>query len=225
MLKRMYAEHPSPSPLIRSLWEVDVTHDGSWVSPADEFWGLVFGVDRGERTAELVGPSLDPRPMSATAGGRFWGVEFEAHVFWHGLDKADVLGAIHLLPSSGDGGFVLAGTRVPFTPLDGLEALVETLVARGVIVAEPLVALALRPGGPVPGSERTVRRRVRHVTGLGRKQVQQLQRARTAYRLLQLGTPLAAAAAEAGFADQAHMTRSLRVFAGRTPARILRGEG
>ncbi len=220
----MYSEHPSSSPLIRCLWQVDVDRDGSWVSPANEFWGLVFGVQDQRYSTELVGPSMDPRPMSATAGGRFWGVEFEAHVFWRGLEKVAVLGEIRTLPMRGSEHFELAGVRCPFADFDTLEILVDSLVGQGVLVNEPLVAVALRQGDEVvPASERTLRRQVRATTGLGRKQVQQLQRARKAYELLQRGTPLAAAAVEAGFADQAHMTRALRAFAGRTPARILGG--
>lgn len=218
----MYTEHPSWSPLIRCLWQVDIIHDGSWISPANEFWGLVFGEAQGRRSTEVVGPSIDPRHMSASGEGRFWGVEFEAHVFWRGLDKVTVLGEIRELAMSGTEHFELAGVRFPFTTFKDLEALVDSLVGQGVLVADPVVAVAL--GGDdavVPTSERTLRRQMRSRTGLGGKQVKQLQRARAAYELLQLGTPLADAALEAGFADQAHMTRALRVFAGRTPARIL----
>ena len=46
-----------------------------------------------------------------------------------------------------------------------------------------------------------------------------MARFRLALGLVRAGEPLAAAAAEAGYADQAHMTRELVALAGRTPAR------
>lgn len=46
-------------------------------------------------------------------------------------------------------------------------------------------------------------------------------RARHAFELLQQGVPPAECAEECGYSDQAHLTRSLRVFHGLTPARIL----
>jgi methylphosphotriester-DNA--protein-cysteine methyltransferase len=52
------------------------------------------------------------------------------------------------------------------------------------------------------------------------KQIEQLERARHAYQLLRQGTPAAEAALLAGYADQSHLTRSLKVIEGKTPARI-----
>jgi AraC-like DNA-binding protein len=51
-----------------------------------------------------------------------------------------------------------------------------------------------------------------------------IQRARHAAFLLGAGAPIAHAVHEAGYYDQAHLTRSLRRRMGTTPARIRRGE-
>ena len=72
-------------------------------------------------------------------------------------------------------------------------------------------------------SERHRQRRVRATTGLTRKQIDQLARAREAFAMLLQGVPASECAARSGFSDQAHLTRSLRTFHGQTPAQVLSG--
>jgi AraC-like DNA-binding protein len=47
-----------------------------------------------------------------------------------------------------------------------------------------------------------------------------VSRFRIALALVRAGAPLAAAAAEAGYADQAHMTREMAALAGRPPGAL-----
>jgi methylphosphotriester-DNA--protein-cysteine methyltransferase len=56
--------------------------------------------------------------------------------------------------------------------------------------------------------------------GYGPKTFARVARFWRALALVRAGESLAAAAAEAGYADQAHMTRELVVLGGRTPALI-----
>lgn len=60
----------------------------------------------------------------------------------------------------------------------------------------------------------------RQIVGLTRKQINQIQQAEYATKLLQKGLSSTAAAAEAGYADQAHMIRSLKKLRGKTPSQI-----
>jgi methylphosphotriester-DNA--protein-cysteine methyltransferase len=53
-------------------------------------------------------------------------------------------------------------------------------------------------------------------------QFRQIQRARLATNLLQAGAPILDTVHEAGYFDQAHLTRSLRLLIGQTPLRIAR---
>ncbi len=89
--------------------------------------------------------------------------------------------------------------------------------------------LARVPATPVPVlagalglGERQLRRRFAAAVGYGPKTFARVERFRAALALVRAGEPLARAAAEAGYADQAHMTREMAVLAGRTPA-LLRG--
>ena len=87
--------------------------------------------------------------------------------------------------------------------------------------------LARAPSTPVPVlagalglGERQLRRRFAAAVGYGPKTFARIARFRTALALVRAGTPLAAAAAEAGYADQAHMTREIAALAGSTPGAL-----
>ena len=85
--------------------------------------------------------------------------------------------------------------------------------------------LGRAPATPVPVlagalglGERQLRRRFAAAVGYGPKTFARVERFRAALALVRAGEPLARAAAEAGYADQAHMTREIAALAGRTPA-------
>jgi AraC-like DNA-binding protein len=75
--------------------------------------------------------------------------------------------------------------------------------------------------GEVGLGARQLHRRCRTAFGYGPKTLARVLRLQRALALARRGTPLAEAAAGAGFADQAHLTRDVRELAGRTPAALL----
>jgi len=82
---------------------------------------------------------------------------------------------------------------------------------------DPVAAAAVR--GDASGlSARSLERRVARSMGLTRGAIRQIQRAETAVELLTSGVPVRDVAGAAGYADQAHLTRSLKRFVGQTPA-------
>ena len=90
-----------------------------------------------------------------------------------------------------------------------------------VLLRDPVVNAVLQDQ-PQDLSARTVRRRFLLATGLTPKAIEQIERAQRAAALLEQGESLLDAAYLAGYADQAHMTRSLKRFIGQTPAHIAR---
>ena len=99
---------------------------------------------------------------------------------------------------------------------------VNRLVRQGLILRDPVVAESLQddPGGQ---SKRTLQRRVARATGLTRSTITQIARAEKAVEALGNGLSPQDAALLLGYADQAHLTRSLRRFIGQTPAQVNRG--
>ena len=67
-----------------------------------------------------------------------------------------------------------------------------------------------------------MQRRFLRATGLSHAAVVQIERAHRAQALLQAGVPILDVVALAGYADQPHLTRSLKRFLGETPAQIAR---
>lgn len=120
------------------------------------------------------------------------------------------------------GHVTLAQHAVPFPEFADLEAFTDRLLELDVLRCDGDVRRILS-GDDTGYSERHRQRRVRAATGLTRKQIEQLSRAREAFALLMQGVPPIVCAARCGFADQAHLTRSLRAFHGQTPAQVLSG--
>jgi AraC-like DNA-binding protein len=65
-----------------------------------------------------------------------------------------------------------------------------------------------------------VERRVVRATGLTRGTIRQIRRAEKAVDLLAARVPAPEVARRAGYADQPHLTRSLRRFVGHTPSQL-----
>jgi methylphosphotriester-DNA--protein-cysteine methyltransferase len=70
-------------------------------------------------------------------------------------------------------------------------------------------------------TERSVQRRFLRATGLTYSTVRQIERAERTVTLLTSGTSIRDAVEIAGYSDQAHMTRSLQRFLGKTPGRVV----
>lgn len=215
----MYREWELPQPEVRCAWSVDATAGGWWTQPATEFWGLGFSSTAKGVGVEVVGPAAHPQRFEMQPGDRFWGVELHAHVFLRMLPKSS-FELVQDLPSTSET-FRLGGRDYAIPDEHRLGLMVDELVAGGVLSTEPTVELAL--SGRASQSGRTLRRQVLEVTGLNRQQIAGMARAREAFKLLSEGVGIGEVVELAGYSDQAHLTRSLRALAGRTPREILAG--
>jgi AraC-like DNA-binding protein len=220
MFPRVWEERAGRSPRVRTVWRATVKSPERCSVIGSEYWGLSFIRRRdGELAAELDGPSLRNRVVDGHLGERYWGVELAAYVAIPGMPKQAILGETVTLPVSG-GHVVLGDHRWPVPAWPDLEDWVDHLAEnRGLLVDEE-VRKALN-GDRIGASERTWQRRYRRTVGLTAQQIDQLHRAQHGYFLLQTGHSPAEAAAAAGFADQPHLTRSLRLIRGQTPAAII----
>jgi AraC-like DNA-binding protein len=90
-----------------------------------------------------------------------------------------------------------------------------------VLVRDELVQSALE-GQPRAATIRSMQRHFLSALGMTPKQFAQVKRAMHAVDLLRRGETPAAVAMEVGYADQPHLTRSLKAIMGRTPGQILR---
>ncbi|MGU3503102.1 helix-turn-helix domain-containing protein [Mycobacterium sp. C31M] len=193
---------------------------GRYPVTGSEYWGLSF-IRRQDGTpaAELDGPSLRGRTVDGHLGERYWGVELAAYVAVPGVPKRALLGETVNLPISKEH-VTLGEHRWPIPDYTELEDWVNHLAEHGGLLVDEEVRKAL-DGDRIGASARTWQRRYRRTVGLTAGQVEQLHRAQLGYLLLQSGHTPAEAAAGAGFADQPHLTRALRLIRGQTPAAII----
>lgn len=218
----MYEERQLDSPHIECVWQARAVREERYLTPAVEYWDIWFARQPdGEEVAGLSGPSVGHRWIASVVGEHGWGVQLRAHVVVPGVSKRLVLGGEQRLPVE-DGLVQIGRHRLPFPEFEELETFVDRLLDLDVLRSDDDVRRMLS-GDDTGYSERNWQRRVRDATGLTRKQISQLVRAREAFELLQQGVPPAECAMRCGFSDQAHLTRSLGAFHGQTPARILSG--
>lgn len=237
----MYREQPPPPALagvVECLWR----HDGRGDSPVlpdgrvDLVWTVV---DRVYVAGPQTGPMACPfDPPFAAAGVRFHPGVAPALL---GVPAHELVDAHVPLADIDTGPARTLHTRLDRLP-DPREG-VETVAtwARAGRGPDPLVGhAAALLGGRVPVaevarevalSERQLQRRFQDSVGYGPKTLQRILRFRRFLAVLSgdartADGALARAAAEAGYADQPHLTRESRRLAGRTPrelARLWRG--
>lgn len=212
----MYREHEAPAGLA-CLWTREsaepyvarVVPDGCtdiiWVPDTDHLF--------------VAGPDTQPHPTTITPG-RMFGVRFP--------------------PGTGPSVFgvpahALRDLRVPLTELvPGVRlSTPDEIVAFAVDRLRPdpavhAVASALRrsPVSTVAWdlglSSRQLHRRCLDAFGYGPKMLQRVLRFDRAVALARAGKPFASVAAESGYADQAHLSREVREFAGMPLSQLIR---
>lgn len=221
-MESMYEERRLDSPVLECVWQARATRDERYLVPAVEYWDLWFAREPdGELRAGLAGPTMGHRWIRSTIGEHSWGIQLKAHAVLPGVSKELLLGGEQKLVVEA-GHVTLSHHAVPFPEFEDLESFARRLLKLDVLRHDDDVRRMLS-GDDAGYSERHRQRRIRATTGLTRKQIEQLSRAREAYALLLAGVPPTECAARCGFADQAHLTRSLRAFHGQTPGQVLSG--
>jgi AraC-like DNA-binding protein len=209
----------SDAPLVDCVWLCRSSDAGQVRSISSSHWHLVVGETDGRTEVTVHGPetrvTMAPVPRDAT-----WvGIRFRLGTVLHGLPVGDLVDRNLALPSAADRRFWWNGTTWRVPSYDDAEDLVERLDREALIGSEPLVKDAL--GGTSRGlSLRTTQRRFHAATGLTRRAVQQIERARLAGVRLREGATPTEVAHELGYHDQPHLTRSVRRFLGMTPAEL-----
>jgi AraC-like DNA-binding protein len=242
-----YLEWPAPAGLrhaIACLWAQVTPDDGQdrdgLVLP-DACSDLIWEPGRG---AYIAGPDTGPARTVMKAGTVIVGVRFRPSAGGPALglplselrDQRVALADLRRrdarrLPGTLDPGTAairaleLAGALVVGADPDPAAARAAVLLADPRARAEDVAA-------DVGLSMRQLRRRCHAVVGYGPKTLQRVLRFRRFVARLDAGLPsgqdahdLAALAAQAGYADQAHLTRECRALAGLTPGVLARQRG
>jgi methylphosphotriester-DNA--protein-cysteine methyltransferase len=128
-----------------------------------------------------------------------------------------------VLPPVSSTSFWLKGSAWELPGPDNADVFVERLARAGLLVHDPVVSAAVLDDDVEGRSRRSVERRVARATGLTRGAIRQIRRAERAVELLGRGVPPLDVARRVGYADQPHLTRSLKRFVGQTPSQNAAG--
>ena len=217
-----FRDRPSDSPYIERVWQGRSDGGGPFVSVAAGHLELV--VTRLEKLTMVTvrGPETRATTIDCPPDGEWSAIRFRLGVHMPALptqllvDHRDV----HL-PVAADGSFALLGSRWSLPDLENAERYVAALARHGVIARDGVVEAAIR-GHRQPLTTRSVQRHFRRTTGMTHGLFRQIERARYAAILLRDGASILDTVHETGYFDQAHLTRSLKVLIGETPASVIR---
>jgi AraC-like DNA-binding protein len=215
---------PSDSSLVESVWRTRSEEAGSFISAAAVHCGIVVTHYQDKTTITVRGPETKATPAAYPAGVEFFGIVFKIGTFMPHLPAKLLMNRNDMnLPEANSRAFWLHGSAWEFPNFENVDTFVKRLVREGLLVHEAVVDAALQ-GQPQDLSLRAVQYRFLHATGLTQSTVYQIQRARQATALLEQGSSILDTVYEAGYFDQAHLTRSLKRYMGQTPRQITLGE-
>lgn len=186
-------------------------------------WVMVVTRHEGRVFLTVRGPETKATTAECPAEGEWVGIHFKVGTFMPLLpngcirDRSDIN-----LPTVSRRSFLLNGSVWEYPTFDNADVFVNRLVKKGLVVRDAGIETALR-GQSRAFSRRTEQRHFLRTTGMTRTTIRQIERARYATGLLRNGSSILQAVHDAGYFDQAHLTRSLRHFVGQTPAQVLRG--
>jgi hypothetical protein len=209
----------SESPFVSAIWKSHSVSTGTFSSIAVSHWEMVITKQHGKTYINMRGPETKATPATCQEEFEAIGIQFKLGTFMPHLPVTDLVDGAVDLPEAAFKSFWLYGSTWEVPTFDNAEGFVEKLVHDGLLVQEPIVDVVLQDQG-AGVSLRSVQRRFLRATGLTLGLVSQIERARHAMDLLEQGVSILDTVELAGYADQPHLTKSLKRFIGETPTNV-----
>lgn len=216
-----FDDRESDSPYVERIWRSRSRTGGSFLSMAEGNIELVVTRLPGLLAVTLRGPVSRGSLVECPPNGEWFVIRFRLGTYLPRIPTAALIDhhdvQLVMLPN---GCFRFSDMTWEIPTYDNAEIFVARLARAGVIARNHATDAAVE--GDVDWmSRRSVQRHFRRVTGMTFSSYQQIQRARHAAALLASGNSVLSTAFDAGYFDQAHLTRSVRQLIGMTPARLL----
>lgn len=213
-------EHFSDSPYVNMIWQTRSEADGTFNSVAVPNWELVFTTLEGKTTLTIKGPETRATTAYCPPDAEFLGIQFKPGTFLQPYPTNTLTnGGLNMLEASCQS-FWLGSNTWQLPTFDNADYFINRLIQQGLLTHDPIVDSILQNHQP-DVSQRTVQRRFVHATGMTQATFHQIQKAQHALTLLKQGMSILDVVDMAGYADQPHLTRSLKRFMGQTPAQVV----
>jgi Helix-turn-helix domain len=209
----------SRSRFVEGMWWARSEPEDSFISVAASRWEMCVTQQRGSAWLTVRGPQTKATITRIPDDAEFFGIQFSLGAFMPSLRPGQLIDRTLTLPQATATSFWLDQSAWELPGPDNADVFVDRLERAGLLVHDPVASAGLQ-GGVEGLSTRSVERRVSLATGLTRGAIRQIRRADKAVELLSAGVTACDAAHQAGYADQAHLTRSLKRFVGQTPSQI-----
>lgn len=223
-MKFTFEQRLSDSPLVDAVWRTESVGGGSFTSVAESHWGMVVTRQKDKIWLTVRGPETISIPAPVPEDAEFMGIVFKHGTFMPHLPPVQITDRELNLPEASSQSVWLNHSVWEFPTFENVDTFIQRLVRQEILVHDPIVAEVLQ-NRPVNLSQRTVQRRFLQATGITLGTLEQIERAHRAVALLEQGISIADTVDQLGYADQPHLTRSLKRFMGKTPAQILRLSG
>src|SRR5262249_50413324 len=221
MMNTTYEERLSDSPYVERIGKFRVETAYSRSCPANILSNMLLVRYKGKTSLSVWGPETKFGVMDYPAGAEFLFIAFRLGAFLPQLPAAKLVDSGITLPDATSQSFWLNSSTWQYPNYENADTFVDWLVRDGLLVREPIVDAVLQDH-PLDMTLRTVRHRFLRATGLTKNYLHQLESARPALVLLQTGVSILDTVDQMGYADQPHLTRSLKRLFGQTPAQIAR---
>jgi AraC-like DNA-binding protein len=213
----------STSSLVEIIWYSRSDQVTPFTSQAINHWEIVIWGFEGKTHVILRGPETKARPAASHEGAEYFGIQFKLGTYIPHLPTIDRVDGDIELPEASSKSVWLNGSAWQIPDFENVDVFVARLERQGLLKRDPVVKATIE-NQPQELSPRTIRRRFLHTVGLTPKTFLRIERARQAAQLLQQGTSIPDVVFHTGYADQPHLTRSLKHFLGLTPALMVRTE-
>jgi len=212
----------SDSPFVERIWRSRSLSGGSFLSMAEGSIELVVTRLPGFLAVTLRGPVSQGAFVEVPPNGEWLAVRFRLGTYLPRIATAALIDRQDMhLPVLPDGRFWFSDLIWEVPNYENAEHFVDRLARAGVIARSHAADAAIE-GDVGWMSHRSVQRHFRRAAGMTFSSYQQIQRARHAAGLLMSGCSILDTAFDAGYFDQAHLTRSVKRLVGMTPARLVR---
>ncbi len=209
----------SDAPFVESVTHGYTLQADTPIRPAESNWHFVFAKHQGTTRTFLVGPWSMAGQVSYPKDSEILWVRLKLGTYMPRLRTPQFIDSETDLSTDSKHTFWLDSATWERPNFENVESFAKRLLRAEVLAYDPLIARTLADE-PTDLAPRTVRHRFLQATGLTQKAIRQMKRAQHAAQLLQEGMSILDTVFEAGYYDQSHLTRSLKLFVGYTPAQL-----